>query len=556
MLQSLFIKNYALIDSVELNFNDGFTAITGETGTGKSIILGALSLVLGERADTSVLFDKDKKCVIESKFILEDPSINKFLEDNNLDSNTDSSVIIRREISAKGNSRIFINDTPVQLNILRQFSKFLLDLNTQYQKFSLSDSANQLNYLDLYSNNSKLLDKYEKVYNNYKTINQNIEKAKSKLSKLQTEEDYYKFLNKELEDANLYKNEDVDIEEELKVLENVDNIKTKLSTSLEILSENEQYNCKLLIHDVCNYIDDIADYLPKEDKIAERLNNIYYELEDIILELDKLNSNIVPDDSRIEYLNERLNYINILLAKHKVANVNDLLQVSNDISSKIDEINNLSLEIETLNKQLAESFNTVKTIGLELSSIRKKQAEKLSKKVSDVLKELGIPFAQFKVVVEEDTTNFTETGCNTTNFLFTANKGSNLLPLMSVASGGELSRVMLALKSVIIKQKTIPTVVFDEIDSGISGLAATKVASKLKEISENKMQVITITHLPQIAAKADHQFLVYKESTDKRTYTKVQKLDYNSRVDVIAGMISGDKITAEAKENAKQLLNI
>lgn len=556
MLQSLFIKNYALIDSVELNFNDGFTAITGETGTGKSIILGALSLVLGERADTSVLFDKDKKCVIESKFILEDPSINKFLEDNNLDSNTDSSVIIRREISAKGNSRIFINDTPVQLNILRQFSKFLLDLNTQYQKFSLSDSANQLNYLDLYSNNSKLLDKYEKVYNNYKTINQNIEKAKSKLSKLQTEEDYYKFLNKELEDANLYKNEDVDIEEELKVLENVDNIKTKLSTSLEILSENEQYNCKLLIHDVCNYIDDIADYLPKEDKIAERLNNIYYELEDIILELDKLNSNIVPDDSRIEYLNERLNYINILLAKHKVANVNDLLQVSNDISSKIDEINNLSLEIETLNKQLAESFNTVKTIGLELSSIRKKQAEKLSKKVSDVLKELGIPFAQFKVVVEEDTTNFTETGCNITNFLFTANKGSNLLPLMSVASGGELSRVMLALKSVIIKQKTIPTVVFDEIDSGISGLAATKVASKLKEISENKMQVITITHLPQIAAKADHQFLVYKESTDKRTYTKVQKLDYNSRVDVIAGMISGDKITAEAKENAKQLLNI
>ncbi|MGI6718940.1 MAG: hypothetical protein ACOX4D_07410 [Bacteroidales bacterium] len=271
--------------------------------------------------------------------------------------------------------------------------------------------------------------------------------------------------------------------------------------------------------------------------------------------LEKLNSNIVPDDSKIEYLNERLNYINILLAKHNASDVNNLLQVSKNISSKINEIDTLTLEIEELKKQLEEAHNQLNKVGLELSKIRQEQAKKLSKKVSDVLKELGIPFAQFKVEVEEDLTNITETGFNSVNFLFSANKGSNLLPLMSVASGGELSRVMLALKAVIIKQKTIPTVVFDEIDSGISGLAATKVAAKLKEISENNMQVITITHLPQIAAKADHQFLVYKESSDKRTYTKVQELEYESRVNVIAGMLSSEKITAEAKENAKQLLS-
>lgn len=551
MIKSLYIRNYVLIDESELTFDKGLTCITGEAGAGKSIILGAIGLVLGDRADTRLCFDKDEKSIIEAAFEFDDDKLKSFFEENNIDYETNSTV--RREITPQGKSRCFINDTPVNLQVLRTFGMKILDLHTQYQKFSLSDNNSQLEYLDNYIKDVVSVEDYQSCYNAYMAVSHELDASKALMEKQTKEKDYVNFLYKELEDAKLIAGELESLEKELDRLNNAELIKDRLTASIYALSDNEEMNVLALCHDIKSNLSSVASYLENGEELVQRFDSTYIELKDIYGELSSEFDKIEFNPQRQQQCNERIDFLYTLMRKHNVNSIDELIDVKTRLSNSLFDLDKLYEKIQSLT---AEKASLLKELSLKsdiLSKQRRSSAVELSRQISNELEELGIQHNRFVISIT-DLSDFTSTGKDYVEFLFSGNVGVEPAPVFHTASGGELSRIMLALKTVIASRNFIDTMIFDEIDSGISGVTASAVASKMKLLSE-KIQVIAITHLPQIASKADAQYEVYKESTEQRTYTKVKLLSFDERISTIASMISGSIVNEDALNNARFLLN-
>lgn len=556
MLKSIYIRNYALIEETTLDFEKGMTCITGEPGAGKSIILDALGLVLGERANSSVCFDTEKKSVIEATFSFsnepKDNSLISFFDDNDLDYDNDV-CIIRREISSHGKSRCFINDTPVGLNIVKTLGTKLLDIQTQYQKFSLSNAEQQLKYLDVFVNDSNLIADYRQSYDKYISTCNALNDSLKLYEKNSLEHDFNLFLFNELDEANLVDDEYEQLENDIHRLNNSELIKEKLSEALYIISEQEMSNLLHGSHELSSALSSIAQFIDNGEELNQRISSLHIELKDIYSELSQALDTVESDPEKLNLLNERYDLLNTLMKKHKVNSINELITIRERLSDSIAGVSINKDKIESLTKEKAELETTLKDKAEKLTKDRQQAADKLSSLITKELQTLGIKDNTF-IISTKTLDRFLPTGNNTVEFLFSANIGVSAGPVFSVASGGELSRIMLALSSLAATKNSIKTIIFDEIDSGISGYTASAVAQKIQSLSKI-LQVIVITHLPQIAAKAQQQYQVYKESTKTRTFSKVKLLDLDGRVETIASMISGAILNQDAINNARFLLN-
>lgn len=556
MLKSIYIRNYALIEETTLDFERGMTCITGEPGAGKSIILDALGLVLGERANSSVCFDTEKKSVIEATFSFsnepKDNSLISFFDDNDLDYDNDV-CIIRREISSHGKSRCFINDTPVGLNIVKTLGTKLLDIQTQYQKFSLSDAEQQLKYLDVFVNDSNLIADYRQSYDKYISTCNALNDSLKLYEKNSLEHDFNLFLFNELDEANLVDDEYEQLENDIQRLNNSELIKEKLSEALYIISEQEMSNLLHGSRELSSALSSIAQFIDNGEELNQRISSLHIELKDIYSELSQALDTVESDPEKLNLLNERYDLLNTLMKKHKVNSINELITIRERLSDSIAGVSINKDKIESLTKEKAELETTLKDKAEKLTKDRQQAADKLSSLITKELQTLGIKDNTF-IISTKTLDRFLPTGNNTVEFLFSANIGVSAGPVFSVASGGELSRIMLALSSLAATKNSIKTIIFDEIDSGISGYTASAVAQKIQSLSKI-LQVIVITHLPQIAAKAQQQYQVYKESTKTRTFSKVKLLDLDGRVETIASMISGAILNQDAINNARFLLN-
>lgn len=556
MLKSIYIRNYALIEETTLDFEKGMTCITGEPGAGKSIILDALGLVLGERANSSVCFDTEKKSVIEATFSFsnepKDNSLISFFDDNDLDYDNDV-CIIRREISSHGKSRCFINDTPVGLNIVKTLGTKLLDIQTQYQKFSLSDAEQQLKYLDVFVNDSNLIADYRQSYDKYISTCNALNDSLKLYEKNSLEHDFNLFLFNELDEANLVDDEYEQLENDIQRLNNSELIKEKLSEALYIISEQEMSNLLHGSRELSSALSSIAQFIDNGEELNQRISSLHIELKDIYSELSQALDTVESDPEKLNLLNERYDLLNTLMKKHKVNSINELITIRERLSDSVAGVSINKDKIESLTKEKAELETTLKDKAEKLTKDRQQAADKLSSLITKELQTLGIKDNTF-IISTKTLDRFLPTGNNTVEFLFSANIGVSAGPVFSVASGGELSRIMLALSSLAATKNSIKTIIFDEIDSGISGYTASAVAQKIQSLSKI-LQVIVITHLPQIAAKAQQQYQVYKESTKTRTFSKVKLLDLDGRVETIASMISGAILNQDAINNARFLLN-
>lgn len=549
MLASLHIQNYALIDSAEITLGPGLTIITGETGAGKSILLGALGLLLGDRAESGALFDKSRKCVVEGKFTINQFGLKKLFEENDLDYSDET--IIRREITAEGKSRAFVNDTPVNISFLKQLAVFLIDVHSQHETLTITNSAFQLTALDAVSGNQKLLDDYRERFRNYRKAFTALEQLKELEAQSKKDLDYFTFQFEELDSLQLKEMEQDELESELKTLENAETIKGGLAKSFTALNGGEE-NLLSNLNMVRNSMLQLSKYNPKVAALTERLNSVAIELADISAETEALEEEIVYDPNRIQLLNERLDAIYRLEQKHGVRTITELIVLCEELRTKIDSVASLESQLLFAEKELAENLQRVREAGEKLSEKRESAAPKLSKEIRLMLNDLGMPSAQLKIQIDK-TEEPRESGFDKIQFFFTANKGSDPQALNKVASGGELSRLMLALKSMLSMSAALPTIIFDEIDTGISGDIAARAGGIMHNMGAN-MQVITITHLPQVASKGDTHLFVYKEEVGKKTVSRIKQLTDKQRVEEIAKMLSAGKPGDAARENAKELL--
>lgn len=549
MLQSINIQNYALINELEIDFNKGLNIITGETGAGKSILMGALSLILGQRADTSVLKDKSKKCFVEARFLVKDYNVKSFFNENELD--YEDLTIIRREITDNGKSRAFINDTPVNLNVLKDFSSYLIDIHSQHQSLLLGDDNFQLSLVDSFANHHNLLNEYSENFNTYHNLANEYQKLLDNADKAKSDLDYYQFQYDQLEALKLNENEQEELEKELEQLNHAEEIKQNLSNTNFLLT-GEDISIINNLKQAKNAIQSISKYLKEGEDLTNRLESAYIELQDIDNEIETINEKIEHDPARIEFIRERLDNIYSLEQKHKVFTIKELLKIKDDLSNKIQSINSYDFETEKLKKQLDELKEELQKQADQISLNRGKIIPVIENKVIEILQQLGIPNAAFKVE-QLKSDEFLPTGKEFIRFLFSANKNVALEELSKVASGGEISRLMLSIKSLIVETKTLPTIIFDEIDTGTSGEIADKMGAIIKTISQ-KIQVVNITHLPQIASKADYHYLVYKKDNHETTNTYIKLLNKEERINEIAKMLSGEQLTDAAIQNAKVLL--
>ncbi|MDP4266205.1 MAG: DNA repair protein RecN [Bacteroidota bacterium] len=549
MLQNLSIQNYILIDKLSIDFSEGLTIITGETGAGKSILLGALSLILGQRADMGVLLDKNRKCIVEGNFNIKDYSLNDFFLSNELD--YDDNTNIRREINPQGKSRAFINDTPVNLNILRDFILKLVDIHSQHQTLLLNESGFQLSVVDQYAQNHNILSEYKAHYKNLKSREDELKKIKEEDEKAKLDFDYISFLLNELAEANLTAGEQEELEERLQTLTHTEEIKTVLAKSCDMLSNNET-NILDHLKEIDNGLNQLAGYFIKIKKLSDRLNICYIELKDITYELFNLNDNAGFDPSEVDEINTRLQLIYNLQKKHKVNSIADLLLIKDNLEIKVKTITSFDEKIELLNKDIIKYKNELSIIAEKISKNRLDAIPKIEKNIRELLVQLAIPDGILKII-HQQSAEFLADGTDKIKFHFSANKGMDMRELSKVASGGELSRLMLSIKSLISQKKLLPTLIFDEIDTGISGDVAARVGGILKMMSDN-MQVIAITHSPQIAAKATNHFKVYKDSVGNVTKSAIKKLDEKERINEIAKMLSNDSLTDAALQNAIELM--
>ncbi|MGE9312811.1 DNA repair protein RecN [Niabella sp. CJ426] len=549
MLQHLSIQNYAIIDALEIDFSRGMNIITGETGAGKSIIIGALNLILGERADISSLVNKEKKCVIEGHFQAEANELVKhFLNKNDLDDPTQ--LLVRREIAPNGKSRAFINDTPVNLSQLQSLSELLVDLHQQFDTLSIGDNNFQVNVVDALADTHELLADYKKSFRLWKQTEKDLALLQQQQLQFEKESDYNRFQYDELATLNLKENELETIEAELKMLSNAEGIKNTLNRVCGELAEGEQPITQQL-KSLSNLLNNYTGFHKDLPEINSRLQSAQIELSDIADELERLNDHINYDAEKIEELNERMSAGYKLQKKHGVQSTNELLTIQKQLEEKLDAVLNIAENIASLEAQVASHQKKVLLLGEKISQARKKQVPGFEKSVNQSLIQVGMPNARLQVSLTPQSP--VNNGIDAIEFLFDANKSGQFKPVNKVASGGELSRLMLCVKSLVAEKMDLPTLIFDEIDSGISGEAAKQVGIIMKTLAANR-QVICITHQPQIAGKADAHFFVYKELSGEKVKTNIRQLGTDERITAIARMLSGEKPTAAALENAREMV--
>lgn len=549
MLQKLTIQNYAIIDEIEIIFSKNLNTITGETGAGKSILMGALSLILGERAETSVLMNTNKKCFIEGYFAINNKhEVKNFLLENELDN--EDELVLRREIAANGKSRAFINDTPATLLQLKTLASLLVDLHQQFDTLELGDSDFQREVLDALANNSEKLSFYKKVYHQWQQTFKELQQLQLQKTNFNKELDYLQFLFDELNDVKLKENELEELDNELQLLSNAEGIKTTLSKAYFDLKESEQPVLQTL-KQIVNQLSGYTSWHSDIATIVERLQSTQIELQDIAYEIDRINNDVVYDEKRIEEINERLTTGYKLMKKHGVKTTTGLLQIQNELQQKLQAVLNIDEAIAAKEKETNHLLKEAETIAEGISKARQNQTEPLIQQVNILLAQVGMPNARLKISITP--INMNEYGKDDIEFLFDSNKSNRFESLRKVASGGELSRLMLCIKSLVAEKIDLPTLIFDEIDTGISGEAAKQVGNIMKKLA-NSRQVICITHQPQIAGKATAHFFVYKEIKNDAVTTNIRLLTQDERITAIAQMLSGEKPTAAALQNAREMV--
>jgi DNA repair protein RecN (Recombination protein N) len=550
MLKTLHVRNYALIRHLEIEFRPGFTIITGETGAGKSILLGALSLLLGNRADTSVLKDKEKKCIVEGSFDITSYGYHSFFTVNDMD--YDDHLIIRREISPGGKSRAFINDTPVNLHLLKELGTRLVDIHSQHENLHLGEHGFQLMVLDTVARNRPLLSAYQDQFHRFTDLVSELAGLKEKAGKSKADLDYYTFQYQQLAEARLSAGEQEDLEQELQTLDHAGEIKRNLQLVFYLLSDQDDAVINKL-GEAIYALDSIAAFYLAAVELSKRIRSAVIELKDISAETETGGVDIEMDPGRQQILRERLDMLFSLMQKHGVNDVNGLIRLQAEFDTRIQEIASYDEQVEKMERELTDKRDQLQKQAAELSDRRKKILPEIEKVVNDMLKMLGIPNALFRVEHRE-LDGFTENGKDEVEFLFSANKQVLPQEISKIASGGELSRLMLSIKSLLSDSLELPTIIFDEVDSGVSGEIAEKVGAIMKKMSLGK-QVINITHLPQVAGKGDFHFLVHKFDEGGATITDIKLLDDEDRVLEIARMLSGEELTEAAISNARELLN-
>lgn len=549
MLQKLSISNYALISSLSVDFDNGFSVITGETGAGKSILLGALGFLLGNRADTNILFDDTKKCIVEGVFILHDDRWKSFFEENDID--YDEECIIRREINPQKKSRAFINDTPVSLQILKELGSRLVDIHSQHDSLLLCNPDFQLALLDDAADNNLLLTQYKKAYHDYVSAKNELDKLRRKATDNIDENDYLKFQLDEILKAELLDGEYDELTQRIEFLENQEEIIRLLKESTNIL-DNEENSLLDGVNTLLYNVEKLRRYIPELDSMVERLNSVKIELKDILSDLNNFQDDS-QDISSLEILQERFDMIQRLMMKHHLNDYSLLLQLREDIRRKVDEFSNIEDIVADKEKEVRELEKDLLVRASELRMRRKEAKVDFEKDVTTVIRQLAMPYGLFEIKLDK-TEELTSNGIDVVTFMFSANKGHSTEIMAKAASGGELSRLMLAIKSIAARNNYIPTLIFDEIDTGVSGEVASKLGDIMKVMGDT-LQLVSITHLPQIASKAENHFFVYKTVVDEKTHSNIKVLTHEERVVEIAKMLSNAEVTEEAMKAAEVLLS-
>lgn len=553
MLQSIYIQNYALIDKLDIDFEPGFSVITGETGAGKSIILGAIGLLLGQRADIKSIKAGESKCVVEAHFHIADYGMRPFFDENDLEYDADE-CILRRELSASGKSRAFINDTPASLAQMKLLGEKLIDVHSQHQNLLLNKEGFQLNVLDILAQDAEQLTAYKTAYTEYKSVCRELDNFVARAQSSQQEEDYIRFQLQQLDEADLKSGEQNELEEEAEILNHSEDIKAGLYKVTE-LTDGEENGVLPATKECLQTLQNLSSVYPMAKEWAERLDSCYIELKDMAHEISSASENVEFDPARLDFVNERLNLIYTLQQKHKVDTVDELIEIQERFRSQLNAIDSFDEQIKELNKRKEDCYQKVLSQAEALTGLRTRSARHIEERMQALLVPLGMPNVRFAVEMtqrKEPDAN----GLDNVVFLFSANKNGVLQNVASIASGGEIARVMLSLKAMIAGAVKLPTIIFDEIDTGVSGAIAEKMALIMQEMGQKNRQVISITHLPQIAARGSVHYKVYKEDTDTGTNSHIRRLTPEERVEEIANMLSGTTMTEAAMNNARALLGI
>lgn len=550
MLKHLAISNYALIDSLSISFDDGFSVITGETGAGKSILLGALGFVLGERSDSGIMLDESKKCVVEAAFSVDNERVKPFFEENDLD--FDSELILRRELTPAKKSRAFINDTPVTIQQLKELGNQLVDIHSQHDSLLLTNNVFQLNIIDDAASNSTLLADYQRFYNTFVSLRKELKALREMAQKNVAENDFLSFQLDELVKADLQDGEYEEVSQHLELLENAEEVKTLLAQSTNLLQDSE-ISILDQLNELKSTVERLKRYIPEAEQYVERLESTKIELKDIAQDLDSMQDSTQFDAETLNGLQERFDLLQRLMMKHHVNDYADLVKIREDLQQKVGAFANIDELIAKKELEVKSCAKELTKLADNLSDRRKKAKVPFEKAVTGILRHLKMPYGVF-VIEFSDNQEFSEIGRDKIRFMFSANKGVQPDELSRVASGGELSRLMLAIKAVAAESSYIPTLIFDEIDTGVSGEVASKLGDIMQKMGE-KLQIVSITHLPQIASKAKNHFFVYKDENNEKTRSCIRQLSHDERVTEIAKMLSNDKITPEAIKAAEVILD-
>ncbi len=549
MLKTLTVENYALIDKSVIHFSSGFSVITGETGAGKSILLGALNLILGQKFDAKSIKNPDEKCVIEGVFDVPAYHLQPFFEENELD--YDDECIIRREITPNGKSRSFVNDTPVAVSVLKELGEKLIDIHSQHKNLLLNDNQFQLNIVDIIAGNRKEIEHYRDLYYRFCSDKKRLHRLIEETSKKNADKDFLDFQLNQLKEANLSETEQEELEAEAAMLIHSEEIKAALSKALWLLAENDQ-NINANLKEAIASILAVSSVFSASEELAQRLNSCFIELKEITRELDAMQNDVDVNPQQLECINGRLDTIYSLEKKHNVSTVKELLQLQQSLEEQFRQLDCCSEEIERLTKDIETQESVLLNLAQALSGKRKEKAPEIESEIVTILQNLGMPNAQLSIQFSREDV-LTANGMDEVNFLFSANKDRMLQPIATIASGGEISRVMLSLKSVISRSSGLPTIILDEIDTGVSGEIADKMGIIMQQMGET-MQVISITHLPQIASKGTVHYKVFKTDNEKGTTSNIKQLSAGERVTEIAQMLSGASLTEAAIRNAEELL--
>lgn len=549
MLKTLLVQNYALIDTLEIDFHQGLNIITGETGAGKSIILGALGLILGNRAEATVLKDKSKPCVVEGTFNLAGYSLQDFFVDNDIE--YADLTTIRRHINPAGKSRAFVNELPVTLSILKDLVSQIIDIHSQHQNLLLADGKFQLSVLDSFTDNLQQLASYRDSYQKYRSLTSELENIKEKASQAKADLDYLQFQLKQLNEAKLKSGEEIELESLQQQLSHAEEIKSNLQSAFTLLNADES-SILIWLKEAVSSLSKISHFFIPAEELQARIESCRVELKDIAHEVEMQNERVLLDPAELEAVTQRLDMILSLQQKHRVSSVDELIEIREKLDVQVDEITNYDQVVSQKEAELDKITKLALKQAQENSDTRKAGSKKFEDSIKALLTQLGMPYADFKVNFEP-LGELRPQGIDRVTFLFSANKQMPLNDLSKIASGGELSRLMLSLKSLMVKTKGLPTIILDEIDTGVSGEVADKVGNIISSMAKS-MQVINITHLPQIACKGSHHFLVYKDQEKETTETRIRLLTSQERITEIAKMLSGEKISDAAITNAKHLL--